>query len=103
MHPLNTAHPPRYAARYQRPPVARLLERLGGKPFRGGRRRVARLGYPVTSKAASAAMFTRSLSVEPSEAIWTGFDKPTSIGPITVAPPSSSASWSRCRRSGTPA
>src|SRR5947199_1249239 len=46
---------------------------------------------PLTLYAASAAMLTRSESVVASCTICTGMSRPTSSGPITVAPPSS---WS---------
>ncbi len=38
--------------------------------------------------AASAAWFTRSLTVAPICTICTGFDRPSITGPITVTPPS---------------
>ena len=45
--------------------------------------------HPLTLNAASAAMLTSWVSFADSGTICTGRSSPTSIGPITVAPPSS--------------
>src|SRR5262249_1837786 len=48
--------------------------------------------HPLTLNAASAAMFTSWASLADSGTICTGRSRPTRIGPITVAPPSSCTS-----------
>src|SRR5438034_11784847 len=48
--------------------------------------------YPLTLNAASAAMLTSWVSLAESGTICTGRSRPTRIGPITVAPPSSRSS-----------
>src|SRR3954465_11449840 len=47
------------------------------------------VNYPLTLKAAGAAMLTSCASLAESGTICTGRSRPTRIGPMTVAPPSS--------------
>src|SRR5271166_2101982 len=51
-----------------------------------------RTPQPLTLNAASAAMLASWVSLAESGTIWTGRSRPTRIGPIRVAPPSTSRS-----------